>query len=392
MRFAAALTRRQDAQAAADELIHQIREQLGAAPVDVACLFVSAHHTPHAEFLSQAVRRALDPMAYVGCTGEGIIATGCEIETGPAATLWAAHLPGATVSPLRLSFSNVHDQFSLQEWPDLEVTGSARPVLLLFADPFSTPMQDVLSLIEERYPYAMALGGLAGGGQDVGENRLFLDDAVHADGLVGLALTGHLTVHSVISQGCRPIGERFIVTKSEHNVIYELGSRSALDCLQTVFAELNSTEQALAQRALHIGIAMDEQRARFTRGDFLIRNLVGADQQTGAIVIGDVVQEGQTIQFQVRDAESADEDLRALLASQVSAEARKPLGALLFSCCGRGKGLFGTPHHDASVLQEQLGTIPVAGFFAQGEVGPVGPRNFLHGYTASIAIFLEPDR
>lgn len=182
------------------------------------------------------------------------------------------------------------------------------------------------------------------------------------------------------------------MTKSEHNVIYELGSRSALDCLQTVFAELNSTEQALAQRALHIGIAMDEQRARFTRGDFLIRNLVGADQQTGAIVIGDVVQEGQTIQFQVRDAESADEDLRALLASQVSAEARKPLGALLFSCCGRGKGLFGTPHHDASVLQEQLGTIPVAGFFAQGEVGPVGPRNFLHGYTASIAIFLEPDR
>jgi small ligand-binding sensory domain FIST len=162
--------------------------------------------------------------------------------------------------------------------------------------------------------------------------------------------------------------------------------------LQTVFGQLTTDERAQAQRALHIGIAMDEQRAQFTRGDFLIRNLIGADQQTGAIVIGDVVQEGQTVQFQVRDAQSADEDLHALLASPHLAASSRPLGALLFSCCGRGKGLFGIPNHDAAVLGEQLGAIPVAGFFAQGEVGPVGGRNFLHGYTASIAIFSEPDQ
>lgn len=392
LRFASALTRHSSPQAAADELVRAIREQLGAARIDLAFLFVSIQHADQADALVQALREALDPATLVGCTGEGVIATGREIESGPAATLWAAHLPGVVAQPLRLSFSSVHDQFSLRHWPDMDTDGDTPLAMLLFADPFSTPMQDVLSVIEEQYPGTRALGGLAGGGQDLGENRLFLDDVVHTDGLVGVALSGPITVHTVISQGCRPIGERFIVTKAEHNVIQELGGRPALHCLQTVFSQLSSEERAQAQRALHIGIAMDEQRAQFTRGDFLIRNLLGADQQTGAIVIGDVVQEGQTVQFQVRDAQAADEDLRVLLAAAHPGSRPLPLGALLFSCCGRGKGLFGIPNHDAAVLGEQLGAIPLAGFFAQGEVGPVGGRNFLHGYTASIAIFSEPKR
>ncbi|HNV24631.1 MAG TPA: FIST N-terminal domain-containing protein [Nitrospira sp.] len=392
LRFASALTRQGDAQAAADDLIKAIREQMGPSRIDVAFLFISAQHADQAEALSEALRTALGPMTLVGCTGEGIIATGREIESGPAATLWAAHLPGVLVQPLRLSFSSVHDQFSLRNWPDMDEAGDNAPVMMLFADPFSTPMQEVLAVIEEQYPGTRTLGGLAGGGQDLGENRLFLDDQVYTDGLVGVTLSGNIAVRSVISQGCRPIGDRFIVTKAEHNVIQELGGMPALHCLQTVFEQLSSDERAQAQRALHIGIAMDEQRAQFTRGDFLIRNLLGADQQTGAIVIGDVIQEGQTVQFQVRDAHSADEDLHALLAAPPRGVPSTPLGALLFSCCGRGKGLFGIPHHDASVLGEQLGAIPLAGFFAQGEVGPVGGRNFLHGYTASIAIFSEPER
>ncbi len=392
LRFASALTRQGNAQVAADELIQAIREQLGPSRIDVAFLFISAQHADQAETLAGTIRTVLGPTTLLGCTGEGVIATGREIETGPAATLWAAHLPGVIAHPLRLSFSSIHDQFSLRDWPEMDYTGDTAPVMLLLADPFSTPMQDVLAVLEEQYPGTRALGGLAGGGQDLGENRLFLDDDVYDDGLVGVALSGNIAVRTVISQGCRPIGDRFIVTKAEHNVIQELGGIPALHCLQTVFGQLSSDERAQAQRALHIGIAMDEQRAQFTRGDFLIRNLLGADQQTGAIVIGDVVQEGQTVQFQVRDARSADDDLHALLASPRPGVLSKPLGALLFSCCGRGKGLFGVPHHDAAVLGEQLGAIPLAGFFAQGEVGPVGGRNFLHGYTASIAIFSEPDR
>jgi small ligand-binding sensory domain FIST len=392
IRFASALTRQSEVQTAADELVRSVREQLGSAHIHLALLFVSAQHIAQADALSQALRAALGPETFVGCTGEGIIARGRECETGSAAALFAAHLPQVVIHPLRLSFSSVQDQFSLQDWPESGFAGDGKPVMMLFADPFSTPMQDVLTIIEERYPDARALGGLAGGGQDLGGNRLFLDDQVYTDGLVGLALGGNISVRMVISQGCRPIGDRFIVTKAEHNVIQELGGVPALHCLQTVFGQLSTNERAQAQRALHIGIAMDEQRAQFTRGDFLIRNLIGADQQTGAIVIGDVVQEGQTVQFQVRDAQSADQDLHALLASPQPTESAIPRGALLFSCCGRGKGLFGVPHHDAAAVQQQLGDIPLAGFFAQGEVGPVGGRNFLHGYTASIAIFSEPNR
>jgi small ligand-binding sensory domain FIST len=226
----------------------------------------------------------------------------------------------------------------------------------------------------------------------VGENKLFLDGELYSDGLVGVALAGNVLVRTVISQGCRPIGERFIVTKAEQNVIHELGGEPALSCLERVFSSLSSSERSLAQRALHIGIAMNEHRAQFGRGDFLIRNLLGADQQTGAVVIGDMVQEGQTVQFQVRDADSADKDLRHLLSGSAETRHPAPQGALLFSCCGRGKGLFGRADHDAGVLEEHLGNIPVSGFFAQGEVGPVGGRNFLHGYTASIALFLDPSR
>ena len=385
--FASALTRQGEVQTAADELVKSVREQLGSAQIHVALLFVSVHHIDQAGALSHALRTALGPDTFVGCTGEGIIARGRECETGAAASLFAAHLPQVVIHPLRLSFSSVQDHFSLQDWPDSDFAGEGNPVTMLFADPFSTPMQDVLAVIEERYPRARALGGLAGGGQDLGGNRLFLDDQVYTDGLVGLALSGNISVRMVVSQGCRPIGDRFIVTKAEHNVIQELGGVPALHCLQTIFGQLSTNERAQAQRALHIGIAMDEHRAQFTRGDFLIRNLIGADQQTGAIVIGDVVQEGQTVQFQVRDAHSADQDLHALLASAQPNESAVPRGALLFSCCGRGKGLFGVPDHDAAVVRQQLGDIPVAGFFAQGEVGPVGGRNFLHGYTASIAIF-----
>jgi small ligand-binding sensory domain FIST len=251
-------------------------------------------------------------------------------------------------------------------------------------------MQDVLSLLEERYPGAAAIGGLAGGGQDAGENRLFLGRQTFESGLVGVRISGPIEVRPVISQGCRPIGERYVVTKAEHNLVHEMGGTPALTRLQTVFESLGGDDRRRAHRALHVGIVIDEHRNRFERGDFLVRNLVGADQTTGAVAIGDVVQEGQTVQFHLRDAKSASEDLHLLLAADRSRHPNAPLGALVFSCCGRGQGLFGRPHHDSGVLMERLGQIPVAGFFAQGEIGPVGGRNFLHGYTASMALFAQP--
>ena len=181
------------------------------------------------------------------------------------------------------------------------------------------------------------------------------------------------------------------MTKAERNVIYELGGTPALDRLQAAFESLSEEERRIAHRALHVGVVIDEHHNRFERGDFLVRNLIGADRSSGSVAIGDVVREGQTVQFHVRDARSASEDLNLLLAAEQSRQARPTLGALVFSCCGRGQGLFGRPHHDVTAVRERVGDVPIAGFFAQGEIGPVGGSNFLHGYTASVALFSEPD-
>jgi small ligand-binding sensory domain FIST len=384
--FSSALSKKADTEAAARDLTDDTRTKLGAASVDLACLFLSSHHLDRAELLVKTLSDTLHPRLMIGCTGEGIIAGREELETAPAVILWTASLPDVTLEPVRLTFSPTQDQFNLAGWPE---RGAGDSTFLLFADPFTTPMQEVLALLEERYPGTPALGGLAGGGQDAGENRLIYQDAVLKNGLVGVRLSGPLAIRPIISQGCRPIGDRYIITKAEHNLIQELGGAPALERLQAVFETLDEHDRRRAHRALHIGIVMDEQRNHFERGDFLVRNLVGADQVTGSVAIGDVVQEGQTVQFHLRDAQSASEDLNLLLAADRATHDNAPLGALVFSCCGRGQGLFGRLNHDAEAVTDRLGSIPVGGFFAQGEIGPVGGRNFLHGYTASMALFAE---
>jgi small ligand-binding sensory domain FIST len=388
VQFAVALSKAIETKSAALAVAKDIRAQLGAKSVDLACLFFSAHHAEQAEVLAQVLTETLCPNLLIGCSGEGVIAGAEEVETAPAVTVWAALLPDVHLHPLRSSFSPTQDQFHLSGWPE---PGAQEASFLLLADPFTAPIQDILGILEERYPGAMAVGGLAGGGQEAGMNRLVLNDQVFDGGLVGARLSGAVAIRPVISQGCRLIGERFVVTKAERNLLHELGGAPALERLQAVFESLSEEDRLRANRALHLGIVVDEHRNRFERGDFLIRNLLGADRTTGAVAIGDVVQEGQTVQFHLRDAESATEDLHALLATDRAGHRHPALGALMFSCCGRGRGLFGQPNHDAAATTERLGPIPLAGFFAQGEIGPIGHRNFLHGYTASLALFAERD-
>jgi small ligand-binding sensory domain FIST len=386
LQFAVCLSRNADTEAAGRDLVDGIQARLGSLSVDLACLFFSSHHLGRAELLAKTIAQHLHPQWMIGCSGEGVIAGREELETAPAVTLWTARLPDVAIEPVRLTFSPTQDQFNLAGWPETDIRDAT---FLLLADPFTTPMQEVLSLLQDRYPGRPALGGLAGGGHDAGENRFVFQDEVFENGLVGVRLSGPVDIRPVISQGCRPIGERYVVTKAEHNLIHELGGAPAIERLQTVFESLGGDDRRRAHRALHLGIVIDEHRNRFERGDFLVRNLIGADQTIGAVAVGDVVQEGQTVQFQLRDARSASEDLHLLLAADRAAHANPPLGALMFSCCGRGQGLFGRAHHDSEALTARSGSIPLAGFFAQGEIGPIGGRNFVHGYTASMALFAE---
>ncbi len=390
LKFSVAVSRNNDAAKAGVEISEAVRRGLDREQPDLAFLFFSPHYVEMAEDLAAAVRAEVAPCVLLGCTGEGVIAESEEIEGDAAVALWAARLPDASVSPVRLSFTQSEEGFTVTGWPDVPADVSGHPTFLLLAEPFSTPVDEVLCSMADRFPGSLAIGGLAGGGHDLGQNRVLLNDEVYDSGLVGVAVSGPVSVRTLVSQGCRPIGERFVVTRAEKNVIHELGGSPALERLETVFKSLSSTDRRMAHRALHVGIVMDEQRNRFERGDFLIRNLVGADRTSGSVAIGDTVKEGQTVQFHIRDAGSASEDLNLLLTAERSKGARPTRGALLFSCCGRGRGLFGRPHHDVMTVRERMGDIPIAGFFAQGEIGPVGGSNFLHGYTASVALFSEP--
>jgi small ligand-binding sensory domain FIST len=387
-RFASALSRKTDTEAATRDLADEVRAHLGLTKLDLGFVFFSSHHAEKVDLIAAMIREALSIDVCLGCSGEGVIADAEEFETAPALTLWVASLPEVRLTPLRLAFSQTQDQIHMAGWPEPSVEPST---FIVLADPFTAPIHDVLSVMADRYPNGQAVGGLTGGGHGAGENRLLRNADVFNGGLVGVQLTGPIAVRTVISQGCCPIGERYVVTRAEQNMIFELGGQPALGRLQEVFESLEGSQRRDAHRALHVGIAVDEHRSRFERGDFLVRNLVGADQEAGALAIGDVVQEGQTVQFQLRDAKSASDDLNVLLAADRAKHRHPPLGALVFSCCGRGEGLFGRAHHDSTVVQERLGRIPVAGFFAQGEIGPVGGRNFLHGYTASVALFSQPD-
>ncbi|OWY63248.1 hypothetical protein B7486_54135, partial [cyanobacterium TDX16] len=250
-------------------------------------------------------------------------------------------------------------------------------------DPFSFPVDQVVDQLAGGRPDLRVVGGLASGARGPGGNRLVLDGGVHEDGAVGLLLDPSVPVRTVVSQGCRPIGTPMIVTRSERNVIYELAGRPALDRVMEVIDQLDPDDRALAQQGLHLGRVIDERKVDFERGDFLVRNVLGADRSNGAVAVGDEVEVGATVQLQVRDALSADEDLRHLLAEV----AGPPDGTLVFTCNGRGTHLFGEPHHDAGLVDDAFGGVPTAGMFCAGELGPVGGRTFVHGFTASLVLF-----
>jgi small ligand-binding sensory domain FIST len=306
-----------------------------------------------------------------------VIGVGQEVEEGPAFSLFAGRLPEARLTPVRLDVEQTPDGDAIVGWPDLDDDTSA---LVLLADPFSFPVDGLLRRLNDDRPGLPVVGGMASAARGPGGNRLVIDGEVPERGAVGVFVTG-TDVRTVVSQGCRPIGNPYVVTASERNLVGELAGRPALERVRELADGASDEERELLQRGLHLGVVVDEHRVEFGRGDFLVRNLLGGDRETGAIAVGEQIPVGRTVQFHVRDAAAADEELRSLLAAE-EADA-----ALLFTCNGRGQQLFGVPDHDAGVLAELLGPVPAAGGFCAGEIGPVGGQNFLHGFTASVALF-----
>lgn len=391
MRARAALARNADWREALDEALAQVAagSERGTT-FDLALLFASAQYASMFTDLIAKAQDALRARVLIGCSGQGIIGTSTEVEGEAALSLLAVSLPGATLTPLHLRQSELEGLSSAEATQ--RIAGAAPDDVragLLFADPFTLDTERLLHVLSEAYPAVPMVGGMASGDPTARRTFLFLNGRVHADGAVAVALGGPVEVRTVVSQGARPIGRPWTITGVRGQIIESIGGRPALEVLVETLRGLPANLQERARANLLVGLAMDEYLDEFGRGDFLIRNLIGIDHESGAIAVGALPREGQTLQFQLRDAEAADEDLRFLLEAQkMTLGGQQSMAALLCSCNGRGVGLFGAPHHDARMLAEILGPIPVAGCFCNGEIGPVGLRNFLHGFTASMALIV----
>jgi small ligand-binding sensory domain FIST len=357
-------------------------------PCDLAVVFASGQHLAMAMWLLSEIHERLEPRALIGCGAGGTLAAGRELEEGPSVVVWAASLPGAELETMHLTAERDAEGFRLLGLPESlagDADGAADEAVIALCDPFSFPAEELLAGLERSRPQTPVLGGLASA-SFAGGALLLRDGEVHTDGAVALRLRG-IEVLPCVSQGAGPVGPEMTITRAEANVIGELAGKPAMERLGEVITALPERERELAASGVLIGLVIDENRPEYERGDFLVRPIIGADRESGAIAIGEPVRVGQTVRLHVRDAASADEDLRQTLRAQAQALGPKgAAGALLFTCNGRGSHMFEIPDHDAGALEDALGA-PSAGFFCAGEIGPVGGRNFLHGFTATMAVF-----
>lgn len=386
MLFASALTTEHEVERAAQQLVDQIKAQTAGCPLDFALVFLSPHFRLAAAELAGRLRAELSPRVLLGCTAEGVIGPDQEIEREAAITLVAACLPGVEISAFALQ--SMDWRRTLSEESLLRQMVSAPPetkLFMLLADPFTTPMDAVLEAFNVYYPDLPIIGGMASGSQRAGGNALIFNDRVLNNGAIGVAFAGAFEVDLIVSQGCRPVGQPFAVTSARENVIFSLEGQPPLARIQELVVALTPGDRALLQNGLFIGRAVSAEREALGRGDFLIRGVMGLDQESGVMVVGDYIGEGETVQFHLRDATTAEEDLEMMLAPQLLFD--PPCGGFLFSCNGRGTRLYDHPDGDISIIQKVIGGINLAGFFCAGEIGPIGNKNFLHGHTASLALF-----
>jgi small ligand-binding sensory domain FIST len=368
------------------EAARQTRAELGAE-VSCAVVFFTSDYQDSLEDFLELVRVYGQAPLLLGCSGSGLIGTSLEAEEQSGFSLLLLSLPKTKLTLFEFSQSQVEESTGPAFWQMESGVGPDEvDAWITLADPLRLDAARWLNEWNLAYPGVPSLGGLASA---QGENIVLCRDgrAISGEGLA-LALSGGLRVRTIVSQGCRPIGEPLTITSAKQNLLLTLGSKPAYTVLNNVFNTLSEQEKSRAKGNLFAGLAMSEYIEDYKRGDFLIRNILGADPEAGAVAIAAPLRVGQTLQYQLRDRDSADEDLRELCHAVADEDAR-PFASLLFSCNGRGRGMFGAPNHDAGVLAEILGAHPSAGFFCNGEIGPVGKQNYLHGYTASAAVLCD---
>lgn len=366
-----------------------IGARLGGAP-DLVVAFISNHHRERWPALPRVLRGQWPNVRVVGCSGAGIAGNGREVEGQPALALTAAILPGVSLRPFHLSVDQVPDAGDDAGWATAFDLDPAAPpaAMLLLPDPFSFPVDRTLAAFDAICPEVPIFGGMISGGNAPGEHALFLDADTYDHGVVGLGFSGNVAVQTVVAQGCKPVGDPMFVTAAEGRLLRQLDGFLATDMVQRVYAGLSADDRPLARQALFLGLGMHPDRQTYARGDFLVRHLLGADADSGTLIAAAHLRPNQVVQFHLRDAGTSAEDLNVMLRRAHAAQPAPPAGALLFSCLGRGVGLYGQPDYDSEAIREHFGAdLALAGFFCNGEIGPVQGRSWVHGYTSVIALF-----
>ncbi|NEQ20764.1 MAG: hypothetical protein F6K28_16325 [Microcoleus sp. SIO2G3] len=412
IQWANALSTRPSLEAAVAEVVDRVQQSLTATP-DFGLVFISSAYASEYSRVMPLLQEQLSVPVLIGCGGAGIVGMNSqgeaqELEGEPALSLSVAYLPGVNVHAFYIPANNLPDMDSPPSaWVDLVgVPPEEEPQFILLADPFSSGVNDLLQGLDFAYPGSNKVGGLASASAMGAQSGLFCNYKLYREGTVGIALSGNIVLETIVAQGCRPIGQTYQVTSCERNILLELAvqdrfemtseansSRPPLEVLRDVIQGLSESDRELAQHSLFVGVARDEFKQQLGHGDFLIRNLLGVDPRVGAIAIGDRVRPGQRIQFHLRDARTSEEDLELLLQHYQKEDRYTPgaAGALMFSCLGRGERLYGKPDFDSQLFRRYLNNIQLAGFFCNGEIGPVGGTTFLHGYTSVFGICRSKD-
>lgn len=379
-------------------IVEQIRKDMakefGRSKADLAMLFISATYRDQLIDSWSSLRKEIPAKLVLGCTAGGVIGDGQEIEEEAAVSLISCKSPGVEISPFHVHQPNLPTRDgSPRLWHELmKIHPDENPHFIILSDPFSFDAEHFIEGLDFGYPKAAKIGGLASGGTQPNENLLLFNERAYHQGAIGVVMSGDIAVDTVVAQGCRPIGEALTITEADGQILLSVNNQRPIKYLSALFEKLNERDRELLKTSLFFGISMDPLNAAPKQGDFLIRNIMGLNMEEGIIAIGATLRPGQTVQFHLRDSETSHDDLNLMLANSKpdrfkDLSAQKNAGALLFSCLGRGHRLYGKPHHDSHLFRSVLGEMPVAGFFCNGEIGPVRGRTYLHGYTSSFGVF-----
>jgi small ligand-binding sensory domain FIST len=389
MHWASGVSERVDTQTAIKAAAAALLTGQTTAP-DLVFVFISAHHADNYERVSAWVHEELGETTLVGCSGSGVIGAGQELEGREAVSLIGGWLPGIQV---RVGHVAEFLPATEEEWVEfLELDATQKTDFILLADAVTCDIEVVLKTLDESFPNMVKLGGLANSGPPDQPAALFAHGDLRQGGGLVIALQGNIEIKTIVSQGCRPVGEPLIVTRCKGNVIKELNAGRPAEVLRRIYDSLNARDLARFNTSMFMGVDLgDDSRSRYGRGDFLMRNILGIDPDSGALAVDAQITTYQVVQFHMRDQEMAETELVQLLRDVVQGDPVSHVrGALMFSSFCRGERLFGVPNHDSDLFTRHLGSVPLAGFFCNGEVAPMGGKSCLHGYTSVFALFCEP--